>query len=52
MTGSWTIYVVTDTGRKVPHWTEDNRRDALAMLRGFRRAFPATRFALAITIYP
>lgn len=50
--GYWTISIITDTGRKVPHWTEDTRRGAMRRLSTFKLAYPGVRFALTLEVLP
>jgi hypothetical protein len=42
----WRIVIVTDTGREVPHWSDETRRSARESLERFRAAHPHCRFVL------
>lgn len=48
MKNNWTIYIVTDTGKEVPHWTEHSRKRAREKLRELKAAphHPAVKFKL------
>ena len=41
----WTVYIVTDTGREVPHWADTTRAKARKVARDIRLTNPriATR---------
>lgn len=42
----WTIFIVTDKGNLVPHWTERSRRAARERLHTFKEGNPGARFRL------
>ena len=42
----WTIYIVTDVGNEVAHWTSETRRAARQYMRSAKCGNPGTQFVL------
>lgn len=43
---NWTIYVLSDGGKPLPHWTEASRERAREKMRVLRKSYPDRKWRL------